>query len=121
VKAVADEMEVTPSYLYSILSEVSADSYAHFRALFRAVSRVDPNRAMLWLMPLQDIHGRATTRRTPAQLCPEQALGEVTRELVDVVNAHLARKPKGEQKREIIEAVAALWKQYAAVDAAEGE
>lgn len=52
VKQVASEMDVSDDYLYAILAGFKADYYAHFRAMFRAVARVDPHRSAIWLSDL---------------------------------------------------------------------
>jgi hypothetical protein len=67
VKQVAEEMGFEDgSYLYKILADngSASDSYAHFKILFRSVTRVSLSRARIWLDDLNAIFNRETEKQS---------------------------------------------------------
>lgn len=103
VGAIAEEGGYTDKYLYSILSGAQTDPYAPFRRLFKAIARVRPEQALLYLKDLRSLIPNGTSRHSLAPL---------NEGLLRITQAYLAlMASSGEDKKELKDRVDDLVKE----------
>lgn len=77
IKPLAKEMDVKRTYLYAILGEQSADPYAKFRHMFKAVAHALPGREHVYLNDLKNISKQARDER------PTHPFGYLVNNMID--------------------------------------
>lgn len=103
VGAIAEEGDYTDKYLYSILSGAQTDPYAPFRRLFRAIARIRPEQALLYLKDLRSLIPNGNLKHK---------LAPINEGLLQITQAYLAlMASSGEDKKELKDRVDDLVKQ----------
>jgi hypothetical protein len=95
IKAIADEMGLeSPRYLYAILGEKQTDPYAPFKRYFRALARVSPEHARLYIQDLRSLVPNEIRHKASGSL--GEGMGRITKAYFE-----LLERAGGDDKDEI--------------------